>query len=191
MKLLRVCVHSAVRVVQVVSAACTSSGDFLELKEFDRERLEAAWQEAVFALYLAEARIEAEVVENMRSWEHTGFSVDQLVLVPAGDQAGMERLVGYMTRCLGGRNAYEARAFEIQWDTPKAKDIRNNQPLNSSSADSCRSGPDLRADIFLGDIDSDRVLARNSDHPSYTCHFRHDHSTTECMLWFLVLVVCG
>ena len=39
------------------------------------------------------------VVENMRSWEHSGFSVDQSVLLPAGDQAGIERLVHYMTRC--------------------------------------------------------------------------------------------
>jgi hypothetical protein len=48
---------------------------------------------------LAEEKIEPEVVENMRSWEHSGFSVDQSVLLPAGDQAGIERLVQYMTRC--------------------------------------------------------------------------------------------
>ncbi|MDA1054502.1 MAG: hypothetical protein O3C40_29050 [Planctomycetota bacterium] len=42
--------------------------DFLELPEFDLERLLAAWQDAVFALYLAEEKIEPEVVENMRSW---------------------------------------------------------------------------------------------------------------------------
>ena len=58
-----------------------------------------AWQEAIFALYVAEEKIEPEVVENMRSWEHSGFSVDQSVLLPAGDQAGIERLVQYMTRC--------------------------------------------------------------------------------------------
>ncbi len=68
--------------------------------------LEAAWQEAVFALYLAEDKIEPEVVENMRTWHgHRraamvgGFSVDQSVLLPAGDRAGIERLVQYMTRC--------------------------------------------------------------------------------------------
>ena len=63
------------------------------------ERLLVAWQEAVFELYLAEEKIEPEVVENMRSWEHSGFSVDQSVFLPAGDQAGIERLVQYMTRC--------------------------------------------------------------------------------------------
>ena len=28
------------------------------------------------------------------------FSVDQSVFLPAGDQAGIERLIQYMTRCL-------------------------------------------------------------------------------------------
>ena len=85
--------------VLVTCGAFTSTGEFLELKEFDLERLEAAWQEAVFNLYLAEDKIEPEVVENMRSWEHSGFSVDQSVRLPAGDQAGIERLTQYMTRC--------------------------------------------------------------------------------------------
>ncbi len=77
----------------------TPQGEFVELPELDIERLEAAWQEAVFALYLAEDKIEPEVVENMRSWQHSGFSVDQSVYLPAGDQPGIERLVRYMTRC--------------------------------------------------------------------------------------------
>jgi hypothetical protein len=53
----------------------------------------------VFALYVAEDKIEPEVVENMRTWPHSGFSVDQSVYLPAGDRAGIERLVGTMTRC--------------------------------------------------------------------------------------------
>jgi len=32
-------------------------------------------------------------------WAHSGFSVDQSVFLPAGDRAGIERLVAYMTRC--------------------------------------------------------------------------------------------
>lgn len=85
--------------VLITCGAFTPEGDFLELPEFDMERLLVAWQEAVFELYLAEEKIEPEVVENMRSWEHSGFSVDQSVFLPAGDQAGIERLIQYMTRC--------------------------------------------------------------------------------------------
>ena len=39
---------------------------FLSGLEIDIERLRGAWQEAVFALYLAEGKIEPQVVENMR-----------------------------------------------------------------------------------------------------------------------------
>ena len=73
----------------------TPEGDILELSEFDKQRLLIAWQEAVFELYLAEEKIEPEVVENMRTWQHSGFSVDQSVFLPAG----VERLIQYMTRC--------------------------------------------------------------------------------------------
>ena len=63
------------------------------------ERLLVTWEDAVFELYLAEEKIEAEVVENMRTWPHSGFSVDQSVYLPAGDQAGIEHLIQYMTGC--------------------------------------------------------------------------------------------
>jgi hypothetical protein len=84
--------------VLLTCGAFTSEGQFLELPELDLERLQTAWQEAVFALYLAEEKIEPDVVENMRTWPRSGFSVDQSVYLPAGDRAGIERLVGYMTR---------------------------------------------------------------------------------------------
>ncbi len=83
----------------ITCGAWTPEGDFLELPEFDMQRLLVAWQEAVFELYLAEEKVEPEVVENMRTWQHSGFSVDQSVFLPAGDQAGIERLIQYMTRC--------------------------------------------------------------------------------------------
>ena len=85
--------------VLITCGAFTPEGDFLELSEFDMERLVEAWQDAVFDLYLAKEKVEPEVVENMRTWQHSGFSVDQSVFLPAGDQAGIERLIQYMTRC--------------------------------------------------------------------------------------------
>ena len=42
--------------------AFTPQGEFLELPELDLERLQTTSQEAVFALYLAEDKIEPEVV---------------------------------------------------------------------------------------------------------------------------------
>jgi ribosomal protein S27E len=63
----------------VTCGAFTPEGNFLPVPEFDVERLCADWQEAVFALYLAQGKIEPEVVENMRAWPHSGFSVDQSI----------------------------------------------------------------------------------------------------------------
>ena len=83
----------------VTCGAFTPEGEFLEVPELDMDRLHAAWREAVFAMYLAEDKIEPEVVENMRTWGHSGFSVDQSVFLPAGDLAGIQRLMQYMTRC--------------------------------------------------------------------------------------------
>jgi len=50
----------------------TPEGDFVALPQFDRDRLLVAWQEAVFALYLAEGKIEPEVVQNMPTWKLIG-----------------------------------------------------------------------------------------------------------------------
>ena len=80
----------------VTCGAFTAESEFLDVPELDMERLEAAWREAVFALYLAEEKVTPEVVENMRSWPCSGFRVDQSVYLPAGDTAGIERLVGYL-----------------------------------------------------------------------------------------------
>ena len=35
----------------------------------------------------------------MRSWPHSGFSVDDSVYLPPGDKAGLQRLAEYILRC--------------------------------------------------------------------------------------------
>ena len=35
----------------------------------------------------------------MPSWPHSGFSIDNAVRIEAGDEAGMQRLVSYVSRC--------------------------------------------------------------------------------------------
>ncbi len=119
--------------VLLTCGAFTLTGDFLELPQLDLQRLEAAWQEAVFALYLAEEKIEPEVVENMRTWEHSGFSVDQSVLLAAGDQAGIERLVQYMARCPFSL----ARLVKVS---------DSGQVIYKAEKASCRSFPDPGGD---------------------------------------------
>ena len=111
----------------------SAEGEFLELPELDLDRLQTAWQEAVFDLYLAEEKIEPEVVENMRTWPHSGFSVDQSVYLPAGDKPGIERLVGYMTRC----------PFSL---SRLVKVTETRQVIYKAEKDACRAFPDPQGD---------------------------------------------
>ncbi|MDP1563763.1 MAG: transposase [Pirellulaceae bacterium] len=88
---------------------------------------------AFFELYLAEEKIEPEVVENMRTWPHSGFSVDQSVFLPAGDQAGIERLIQYMTRC----------PFSL---SRLVKVSDTGQVIYQSEKQACRAFPDPKGD---------------------------------------------
>ena len=100
----------------VTCGGFTPAGEFLEVRELDMERLHGAWREAVFALYLAEGKIEAEVVENMRSWPHSGFHVDQSVFLAAGDRAGLERVMNdheYMVPGPAARSASRDPEYRV------------------------------------------------------------------------------
>lgn len=119
--------------VLVTCGGFTPEGEFVELPEFDLGRLEVAWEEAVFALYLAQQKIEPEVVDNMRAWPHSGFSVDQSVLLPAGDRPGIERLVAYMTRC----------PFSL---SRLVKLTKTGQVIYKAEKDACRAFPEADGD---------------------------------------------
>ena len=93
------------------------------------DRLHAAWREAVFALYLAEGKIEPAVVENMRSWPHSGFHVDQSVHLAADDRACIERLMQYMTRC----------PFSL---SRLVKVTKTGEVVYKAEKDACRAFPD-------------------------------------------------
>ena len=63
-----------------------------------RKRLRCG-QERVFNLLLDTFKINDEIVENMREWKHSGFSVDISVRIDKDDHAGMQRLIEYVSRC--------------------------------------------------------------------------------------------
>jgi hypothetical protein len=52
-------------------------GTFVPLPKLATEPFLKLWEQEVLALLLAEDKISQEVVANMRSWKHSGFSVDQ------------------------------------------------------------------------------------------------------------------
>ena len=96
------------------------------------DHLLEAWEEAVFSLYLSAGKIEPEVVENMRSWQYSGFSVDQSVLLAAGDRSGIERLIQYMVRC----------PFSL---SRLVKVSDSGQVVYKAEKDACHAFPDLQA----------------------------------------------
>ena len=125
--------HHIGPVAHQIVGRVTPEGEFLELPEFDLDRLQAAWQEAVFSLYLAEDKIEPEVVDNMRTWPHSGFSVDQSVLLPAHDRPGIERLAQYMTRCPFSLS----RLVQV---------TKTGQVIYKGEKDACRAFPEPQGD---------------------------------------------
>ena len=63
-------------------------GTFVPLPKLAIEPFLKLWEQEVFALLLGEGKIDDQVVANIRSWKHSGFSVDQSVRLEAGDQIG-------------------------------------------------------------------------------------------------------
>ena len=74
-------------------------GTFVPLPKLAIEPFLKLWEQEVFALLLGESKINDEVVANIRSWKHSGFSVDQSVRLEAGDREGIQRLIQYFLRC--------------------------------------------------------------------------------------------
>jgi hypothetical protein len=64
------------------------SGAFLPLPKLATEPFLKLWEQEMFALLLRDGKITEDVVANIRSWKHSGFSVDQSVRLEAGDAQG-------------------------------------------------------------------------------------------------------
>ncbi len=79
--------------------AFTPDGVFLCLPKTSAESLLATWQTKVFELLVAAEKIDRQTVDEMRSWAHSGFSVDNSVYLSPGDTSGLERLAEYILRC--------------------------------------------------------------------------------------------
>jgi hypothetical protein len=104
------------------------------------------WENKVFQLLLDEGHIESELVEEMRSWRHSGFNVDRSVCLQAGDFAAINRLAQYMARCPFSL----ARLIRI---TPEGK------VLYKAEKDHCQHYPNpVSEDLFGGVARNFQVL---------------------------------
>ena len=79
----------------------------------DSQRLLTTWQTKVFELFVATGKIDQETVDQMLSWPHSGFSVDNSVYVPPHDREGLERLAQYI---------FAARSAWPAWSGPRRTD---------------------------------------------------------------------
>lgn len=83
----------------VTDGAFTRDGRFHPIPvNLTHEPFRRIWEDSVFHLLLDAGRIDAALVCQIRSWRHSGFSVDRCVRIPAGDRDGLERLAQYMAR---------------------------------------------------------------------------------------------
>ena len=79
--------------------AFTPDGRFLPLPDLPAEPFVRLFETKVFNMLINQGKIRPELVEKMRAWRHSGFSVHKNVFNPAGDRMGAERLLQYMIRC--------------------------------------------------------------------------------------------
>jgi hypothetical protein len=75
------------------------SGKFIPIPQIPPEKFKRVWENKVFDFLIKEGRIEWGTVESMKSWKHSGFSVDTSVHIDKGDKQGMMRLIQYIVRC--------------------------------------------------------------------------------------------
>ena len=90
--------HPHIHVI-ATDGAFRPDGTFMLLPEYGTELLLETWQTKVFDFLLAADRIDQATVDQMRSWEHSGFSVDNSVYLSPGDTFALERLAQYILRC--------------------------------------------------------------------------------------------
>ena len=91
--------HAHIHVI-VTGEAYSPDGTFISLPPMDTKQLLSVWQRKCFNRLLGESNVDQKLVDQMRGWPHSGFSVDNTVYLPAGDTSGLQRLTEYMVRCL-------------------------------------------------------------------------------------------
>ena len=82
----------------VADGAFQDNGVFRVLPPIPTDYLEQALREAVFEFLKGENCIDEPLIDKLRAWKHTGFSVHNGVRVRGSDGEGRKRLARYMLR---------------------------------------------------------------------------------------------
>jgi len=82
----------------VTEGVFIKDGHFVPITDFDLNRATVFFQEKTFNMLLTEKKITPEIIQNMQTWEHSGFSIDTSVRLQRNDQDGLKRLTEYISR---------------------------------------------------------------------------------------------
>jgi len=123
----------------ITDGAFTPDGRFLRLPlNLTHQPFLRLWEDGVFRLLLDHNLIQPALVDQLRSWRHTGFNINRSVCLQPGDTDGIERLAQYMARSPFSL----ARIIRI---TPAGKVIYK------AEKEHCQKFPDpASADLFAG-----------------------------------------
>jgi len=121
-------------------------GKFVELPKLATEPFLKLWEQAVFDLLLVEEKITEEIVANIRSWRHSGFSFDQSVRVEAEDSEGLRRLIEYFLRCPFS----QARMIEVTGEGKVIYKTADNRlgRLPEAASEGLLAGPKRNFQVF-------------------------------------------
>jgi len=72
------------------------SGTFVKVDTIPMDKVLQIWENKVFEFLLKEKKISLDVVDTIRSWKHSGFSVNNDVQIKADDKKGMQRIIEYI-----------------------------------------------------------------------------------------------
>jgi hypothetical protein len=74
------------------------TGRFLHIPQLDLARLSQYFRASMVAFFFKRQLINERLAHNMLQWDHSGFSVDGSVRIPAGSSRSREALSQYMAR---------------------------------------------------------------------------------------------
>ncbi len=82
----------------VLEGGFDPSGRFLHVPRLDLSRLSQYFRSSMIAFFLKRQLINKRLAPNMLQWDHSGFSVDGSVRIPAGSSRTREALSQYIAR---------------------------------------------------------------------------------------------
>ena len=83
----------------VLEGCFNQDGNFHHIPISDLTHMTEYFRQKIIQYFLKTERINKSLAENLLSWKHSGFSIDNSVMIYPHDNKAKESLAEYMTRC--------------------------------------------------------------------------------------------